>query len=135
MDAVKDNPDLAAAHLGLGAIFEKENLKRAIAEYEKTIKLNPGNPDAYYRLGIIYAQKLLDPKAEWYFKKTVELIPDFAPAYYNLCILYLSLPQPDLSKAQEYFDQAKELGFKTDERIERILEEKPEQIKTNQLTN
>lgn|SRR3989338_6193728 len=123
LDAVKNNPDLAVAHLGLGAILEKENLKQAMEEYEKTIKLNPGNPDAYYRLGIIYAQKLLDPKAEWYFKKTVELIPDFAPAYYNLCVLYLSLPQPDYSKAREYFAQAKGLGFKSPPEIEKILEE------------
>lgn len=130
LDAVKNNPDLAIAHLGLGAVLEKENLKQAMEEYEKTIKLNPGNPDAYYRLGIIYAQKLLDPKAEWYFKKTVELMPDFAPAYYNLCVLYLSFPRPDYFKAREYFDQAKGLGFKTDDKIEEILRNKPWRIET-----
>ncbi|MDO8749293.1 MAG: tetratricopeptide repeat protein [Candidatus Omnitrophota bacterium] len=132
LDALKDNPDSINAHLGLGMVFEKENLpKKAIEEYEKSIRINAADPKAYYRLGTVYAQKLLDAKAEWYFKKTVELAPDFAPGYYNLCVLYLSLPKPDYPKAREYFNQAKELGFKTDEKIERILEEKPEKIEAN----
>ena len=130
LDALKGNPDSINAHLGLGMIFEKENLlKKAIEEYERSIKINTLDPKAYYRLGTIYAQKLLDARGEWYFKKTIELAPDFAPGYYNLCVLYLSLPKPDYPKAREYFNKAKELGFKTDEKIERILEEKPERIK------
>ena len=130
LSALKDNPDSAGARRGMGMILEKENLfNRALEEYAKIIKLDPYDLKAYYRMGIIHAQKLFDARAEWYFKKTIELAPDFAPGYYNLCVLYLSLPEPDYSKAQEYFDQAKKLGFKTDEKIERILEEQPERIK------
>ena len=125
LDALYDNPDSAGARMGLGMAYEKENLfHKALGEYAKIIRLDPYNLKAYYRTGILYAQKLLDAKAEWYFKKTIELAPDFAPGYYNLCVLYLSLPEPDYSKAREYFNKAKELGFKTDEKIERILEEK-----------
>ena len=130
LDALYDNPDSAGARMGLGMAYEKENLfHKALGEYAKIIKLDPYNLKAYYRTGILYAQKLLDAKAEWYFKKTIELAPDFAPGYYNLCVLYLSLPKPDYLKAREYFNKAGELGFKTDEKIERILEEKPERIK------
>ena len=130
LDALYDNPDSAGARMGLGMAYEKENLfHKALEEYAKIIRLDPYNLKAYYRTGILYAQKLLDAKAEWYFKKTIELDPDFAPGYYNLCVLYLSLPEPDYSKAREYFNKAKELGFKTDEKIERILEEKSERIK------
>ncbi len=130
LDALKGNPDSINARLGLGMVFEKEDLpEKAIEEYEKSIKINPADPKAYYRSGTIYAQKLLDTKAEWYFKKTIELAPDFAPAYYDLCIFYLFLSKPDYLKAREYFNKAKELGFKTDEKIESILEEKPERIK------
>ena len=130
LDALYDNPDSAGARMGLGMAYEKENLfHKALGEYAKIIRLDPYNLKAYYRTGILYAQKLLDAKAEWYFKKTIELDQDFAPGYYNLCVLYLSLPEPDYSKAREYFNKAKELGFKTDEKIERILEEKSERIK------
>ena len=132
LDALKGNPDSINAHLGLGMVFEKEDLpKKAIEEYKKSVKINAADPKAYYRLGTVYAQKLLDTKAEWYFKKTIELAPDFAPAYYDLCVFYLFLSEPDYPKAGEYFNKAKELGFKTDEKIERILEEKQEQIKTD----
>ena len=130
LDALYDNPDSAGGRMGLGMAYEKENLfNKALEEYAKIIKLDPYDLKAYYRMGIIHSQKLFDARAEWYFKKTIELAPDFAPGYYNLCVLYLSLPKPDYSKAQEYFDQAKKLGFKTDEKIERILEEQPERIK------
>ena len=130
LDALYDNPDSAGARMGLGMAYEKENLfHKALGEYAKIIRLDPYNLKAYYRTGILYAQKLLDAKAEWYFKKTIELDQDFAPGYYNLCVLYLSLPEPDYSTAREYFNKARELGFKTDEKIERILEEKPERIK------
>ena len=125
LDALKGNPDSTNAHLGLGMVFEKEDLpKKALEEYEKNIKINAEDPKAYYRIGTLYARKLLDTKAEWYFKKTIELAPDFAPAHYDLCIFYLFLSKPDYLKAREYFNKAKELGFKTDEKIERILEEK-----------
>ena len=127
LEALKGDPDSIYAHLGLGMVFEKEDLpKNAVEEYEKSIKINAADPKAYHRMGIIYAQKLLDAKAEWYFKKTIELTPDFAPGYYNLCVLYLSLPEPDYQKAMEYFNKAKELGFKTDEAIEKILDDFPD---------
>ncbi|MFH0790304.1 MAG: tetratricopeptide repeat protein [Candidatus Omnitrophota bacterium] len=120
--ALKDNPDFLLTHLGLAAVLEKENLlEQAIEEYNRSIKLAPDSPDAYYRAGVIYAMKLLDTRAEWYFKKTIQLIPDFAPAYYNLCIFYLSLPKPDYQQARENFDKAKELGFVTDREIEERL--------------
>ena len=94
LDALKGNPDSINAHLGLGMIFEKENLlKKAIEEYERSIKINTLDPKAYYRLGTIYAQKLLDARGEWYFKKTIELAPDFAPDIITFAFficLYLS---------------------------------------------
>jgi len=130
LDALKGNPDSINAHLGLGMAFEKEDLpQKAIEEYKKSIKINPADPKAYYRSGAVYAQKLLDAEAEWYFKKTIELAPDFAPAYYDLCLFHLFISEPNYLKAREYFNKARELGFKTDEKTEKILEEKSERIK------
>ena len=131
LDALKGNPDSINAHLGLGMAFEKEDLpQKAIEEYKKSIKINPADPKAYYRSGAVYAQKLLDAEAEWYFKKTIELAPDFAPAYYDLCLFHLFISEPNYLKAREYFNKARELGFKTDEKTEKILEDKAPDGKT-----
>ena len=120
--AIQSDPDLALAHFNLAGILEKEDLKQAISEYEKTIQLMPAVFNPYYRLGVIYAMKLKDTRAEWYFKKTIELSPEFAPAYYNLCVFYLSLPSPDFKLAREYCHKAKELGYKIDQDIQKILD-------------
>lgn len=127
--ALSNDPALALAHLGLARILEEEDLNQAIGEYKKTISLAPENFQAYYNLGLIYAQKMLSQEAEWYFKKVIELNPDFAPAYYNLCVFYLSLPQPDYKLALEYFNKAKSLGYNVDKEIEEILRKKEIPIK------
>ncbi|MFH1577777.1 MAG: tetratricopeptide repeat protein, partial [Candidatus Omnitrophota bacterium] len=119
--ATKDDPDLAFVHLGMGVALEDEDLEAAIKEYNLVIKLAPNNPNAYYKLGLIYAKRLLSTRAQWYFKKTIELSPEFAPAYYNLCIFYLSLPEPDYELAQGYFEKAKELGYEVDQEIAEML--------------
>jgi tetratricopeptide (TPR) repeat protein len=120
-EALKNDPDLILARLGLAAALEAEEPGLAVKEYKRVIKLAPKDSNAYYRLGLLYAKDLLSTQAEWYFKKTIELSPKFAPTYYNLCIFYLSLPQPDYQRAQEYFDKAKQLGFKVDRQIGDIL--------------
>ena len=120
--ALEDDPSLAFVRLGLAAVYEKEkNWQQAIEEYQAVIKILPRQTQAYYNLGLIYAQKLLSPKAEYYLKKTITLAPNFAPAYYSLCIYYLSLPEPNFSKAEENFNKAIELGFKPDPEIVNAL--------------
>ena len=105
-------------------ILEKENLEAAIGQYQEVIRRAPQSYLAYFHLGLIYAQKLLSTQAEWYFKKTIQIKPDFTPAYYNLCIFYLSLPKPDYEQASQYFNQAKNLGYKVDPEIEKIIQER-----------
>ena len=42
LDALKGNPDSINARLGLGMVFEKEDLpKKAIEEYKKALRLMP----------------------------------------------------------------------------------------------
>lgn len=121
--AAKDDPDLYRAHFGLGIVLEDEDSKEAVKEYKKAIRIEPQTANGYYRLGLLYARKLLDPQAEWYFKKAIELDPNFAPAYYDLCILYLYLPKPNYARAEEYFNRAKKLGFPVNKDFALILEE------------
>ena len=120
--ALRDNPDSALTHFGLGQSLEDRDVNRALGEYHKAIKLAPDMWEVHYRLGTIYAKELLDTRAEYYFKKAIELNPQFAPAYYNLSIFYLSLAQPDYSQSRKYFNKARELGYIIDEEIEQILD-------------
>jgi len=123
-ESIKHNPNSVIAHLGLARALENEDLKEAIRQYQEVIRISPRHPLGYFYLGLIYAQKLLSSEAEWYFKKATEVSPNFAPAYYNLCIFYLSLPEPDFERAQEYFDKARELGYKIDSEIKDMLQKR-----------
>ena len=51
----------ALMHYNLGVFYtENKQYARAIAEFEKAIELNPDDPYAYYNLGYIYAEYLVD---------------------------------------------------------------------------
>ena len=119
--SLKDDPDLAIGHFGLGRTLEKDNPAESIEEYEKTIKLAPRFFEAYYRIGNVYASKLLDKRAEYYFKKAIEINPGFAPVHYELALYYLSLPNPDHSRAAACLRKAKELKFKIPPEIENLI--------------
>jgi tetratricopeptide (TPR) repeat protein len=71
---VKETSDM---HYNLGLFyFEKQEYKRAIPEFERVIKLNPQDPEAYYYLGYIYAEYLAKrDKAIECFNKYLELAP------------------------------------------------------------
>ena len=68
-----------------------EKVKTIINEYgylyyEKSIKLNPKNPQTYNNLGVVFiilGQKKL---ATTYFKKAISVSENFTTAYYNLSI-------------------------------------------------
>ncbi len=68
--------ETAMMHYNLGVFYTKEKeFSRAIAEYEKAIELNPEEPSAYYNLGYIYAEYLVNrPKAIEKFRKFLSLI-------------------------------------------------------------
>jgi len=119
--AINDNPDLPAAYYGLGRVLEDEDPRAAAAKYQKTLELAPDFFDAYYRLGVVYAQKLLDPKAEQYFLQALKLNPKSAEVSYSLGVFYLSLPQPDYQRAKEYLEKARSLGYKIAPEIEKRI--------------
>jgi chromosome segregation ATPase len=65
----------ALMHYNLGVFYTKnKEYPRAIAEFEKTIELNPEDASAYFNLGYIYAEYLVDrPKAIENFSKYLKL--------------------------------------------------------------
>ncbi len=68
--------ETALMHYNLGVFYTKnKEYQRAIAEFEKTIDLNPDDPYAHYNLGYIYAEYVLNrPKAMEHFRKFLSLV-------------------------------------------------------------
>lgn len=67
--------ETALMHYNLGVFYTKnKEYQRAIAEFEKTIELNPEDPYAHYNLGYIYAEYMVNrPKAIEQFRKFLQL--------------------------------------------------------------
>ncbi len=67
--------ETALMHYNLGVFYtQNKEYSRAIAEYEKTLELNPDDAYAHYNLGYIYAEYMVDrPKAVEHFRKFLRL--------------------------------------------------------------
>jgi len=68
--------ETALMHYNLGVFYTKnKEYSRAIAEFEKTVELNPNDAAAQYNLGFIYAEYLVNrPKALEHFRKFLSLV-------------------------------------------------------------
>lgn len=68
--------ETALMHYNLGVFYTKnKEFARSIAEFEKAIELNPDDPYAYYNLGYIYAEYLVNrQKAIANFRKYLNLL-------------------------------------------------------------
>jgi tetratricopeptide (TPR) repeat protein len=67
--------ETALMHYNLGVFYiEEDQHRRAIAELEKAIELNPDDSYAYFNLGYIYAEYLVNrPRALDYFRQYLKL--------------------------------------------------------------
>lgn len=67
--------ETALMHYNLGVFYTEEGQhKRAVAEFEKSIELNPDDAYAYFNLGYIYAEHLVDrSRAINYFRQYLKL--------------------------------------------------------------
>ena len=68
--------ETALMHYNLGVFYTKnKEYSRAIAEFEKTVELNPDDASAHYNLGYIYAEYLVNrPVALTHFRKFLSLV-------------------------------------------------------------
>jgi len=70
--------ETADMHYNLGVFYVKgKEYKRAIKEFEKVLDLEPTEADAYYNLGYIYAEQVIDrPKSLSCFRNYLKYTPD-----------------------------------------------------------
>jgi len=68
--------ETALMHYNLGVFYSKnKEYVRAVAEFEKSVELNPDDTASYYNLGYICAEYLVNrPRAIEYFRKFLSLV-------------------------------------------------------------
>ena len=106
--------ELARAQLERGAALHRANqFGLAQSHYEKAVKLDPSNADAWHLLGLAAFQLGIYAKAVKHLTKAVQVRPEFAEAWNNLAIALKAkaLQAPvviaaELDAAQAAFTQA-----------------------------
>lgn len=82
----------AAAHYGMGYIYmDWKKFNKALQEFDKAIKLNPDNYDAYQNKAVTFRRMGRFKDSVLACKKTISLFPDFAKAYCSLGWAYEKL--------------------------------------------
>lgn len=122
--AINQDPDFFHAFYERGLLFGyKGEFDRAIADFTRSLELNPNDPEAYNNRGLTYARgkNLLD-KAIFDFTKAIQIDPGFADAYNNRGIAHSKKSEAkqmacsdwkracDLGKCDSY-DIAKKNGY------------------------
>jgi len=99
-------PDRAqSAHFNLAHAYnEKGMLDKALAEYKRSLVLDPNNAKAHTNLGVLYAKKGLLSEAISEYKQALDLDPILALAHANLGIIYAQ--QGKYNSAIAHYKQA-----------------------------
>jgi len=72
---------LADAHLQLGILYaEQHELAKSLPEYQRALELNPGSPDAHYRLGQYYVRAGQKDQAQQEFAVYQKLLAEHMAA-------------------------------------------------------
>lgn len=105
---VVSSPNSSIAHGSLGRAYqERGQLEKAVAEYEKALRIYPADYKAHYNLGVIYDQQDLPAKAVHHYQRAIELNPQYIDARFNLGNVYQK--QGLLDKAVQQFRKVIEL--------------------------
>ncbi len=86
-NAIRLDPNLAAAHLMLGiALRRQADSGGALEQFRLAVKLKPDDPEAQYNLGRELKTAGDTAGAIAAFRRAIELKPDFEQAHYNLAL-------------------------------------------------
>ncbi|CAK0833031.1 unnamed protein product [Prorocentrum cordatum] len=96
--------NLAVTLVSLGLSIRATDPKRAIKCYQESLVLSPANANAYYNLGVSYAEQHKHAKALINYQLAVHFEPRCAEAYNNMGVIYKE--QENLEKALKYYHLA-----------------------------
>ncbi len=108
-EALTRNPELAEGHVCLGKIFiNTGKYDKAVGEFERAVKSEPGNDDALLGFARAYTQLGNFAAAESTYKQAIALRPNYWRAYSWLGAFYFA--QARYSDAAEMFLKVTELA-------------------------
>jgi Tfp pilus assembly protein PilF len=93
-------------HLGL-AFFQQSRADEAIAQFQKTLEIQPDYAEAHYNLGTVLLQQRRMDEAIAHLLKALEIKPDNASAHKNLGIAFFQ--QGRLDEAVAHFKKSLEI--------------------------
>ncbi|MFA4854162.1 MAG: tetratricopeptide repeat protein [Candidatus Omnitrophota bacterium] len=107
-------------HFQKGLEYSQSGMKdEAIAEFRQVVEADPANlskgyyehtySEAFFDIGVLYAQKGDNEKGAEYLKKVLEILPNHKRALYYLSNVLMNIGE--IAEARPYYDRAKELGF------------------------
>ncbi|MFI5170883.1 MAG: tetratricopeptide repeat protein [Chitinophagales bacterium] len=115
LDFLKTDPDNedVLVELGLDYLYLPEpEYKKSLEAFDKVIKINVQNADAYFYKGIIFKETGDTVRALSSFQTTIEVDPDYYSAYMQLGTAYAESKDPI---ALKYFDIAISLNDTSNE--------------------
>ena len=88
-EAVELKDDYAEAHNSLGRVlWEQQNRRRAIEEFDKAIAVVPDFPEAHFNRGLAAAELGEFLRAQSEFREALDLRPDYLEARLSLALTY-----------------------------------------------
>ncbi|MDD5692101.1 MAG: tetratricopeptide repeat protein [Candidatus Omnitrophica bacterium] len=107
-------------HFQKGIQYSQSGMKdESIAEFRQVVEADPTNlpkdyyeqtySEAFFDIGVLYAQKGDNEKGAEYLKKALEVFPNHKMALYYLSNVLMNIGE--FAEAKPYYDRAKELGF------------------------
>lgn len=91
IQAIANKADLPQVHLTLGKIYAGTGRSpEAVAEFQRTIDMDPLNTEAYGKLGAAYQSLGRLEDAEAAYRKAIELRPDYFVSYMQAAAFYVN---------------------------------------------
>jgi len=103
------DPEKSRNYLNEGIDYHySSQFEEAIEKFQKAIKADENNYEAYYFLGCAYMNLRQKDDALNCWLKSVEIKPDYADAYFNIGLYYRNINDRDM--ACYYFKLAEKFG-------------------------
>ncbi len=102
--AIEIESDFILAIVNLTELYlQQKKYEPAIELLEKSLNINPNNPELLYNLGFVYHNSEKKEKAVQYYTKVLSLIPDHPNTLNNIALIYIEDNQ--WKKAKETLQQ------------------------------
>ena len=103
------NPEKSRIYLDKGIDYlYASQFDEAIGFFDKAIKCDGGNYEAYFYRGCAYSNNFRNDQAFKDWNKAIEIKPDYADPYFNIGLIYRR--QNDYAMACYYFKLAEKHG-------------------------